>query len=40
MYLFQFAVGNDWFRNLINWKAFTVYRMSAALTEKYDRENR
>lgn len=36
-YYKQFALGNDWFRNLINWRAFDIYKMAAAMTEKYDR---
>ena len=37
---FQFVVGDDWFRNLINWRSFAIQKMVFTLTEKYDRIKR
>ncbi|XP_053406983.1 endothelin-converting enzyme homolog isoform X2 [Mercenaria mercenaria] len=35
----QFSVGSDWFRNLLNWRTFTIQNLIKNLNEKFDRHN-
>ncbi|XP_060562694.1 endothelin-converting enzyme homolog isoform X1 [Ruditapes philippinarum] len=35
----QFSVGSDWFRNLLNWRTFTIQNMINDLNESFDRHN-
>lgn len=38
-YYEQLSVGSDWFRNLLNWRTFTIQNMVKSLNEHFDRHS-